>query len=171
MAPEAAHPSSMAPSTIRRHSPEVGAVCGKAARTVLCGGRSAMSVPTATVACAPRNDDERRDSSLLREGDASREVFVTGEALMLSATVKEDAGDDEHSRHRQHVRECRRGCPLGGFLHAGFSLNLGATIRGVRTRTIVRIFTRNTPRRALALTSPHSATSTVPRSNSIAAAI
>src|SRR5882724_1506311 len=31
-----------------RHTPEVGAVCGKAARTVLCGGRSAMSVPTAT---------------------------------------------------------------------------------------------------------------------------
>src|SRR5712664_3580474 len=32
---------------VRRHSPEVGAVCGKAARTDLCGGRSAMSVPTA----------------------------------------------------------------------------------------------------------------------------
>jgi hypothetical protein len=31
-----------------RHTPEVGAVCGKAARTVLCGGRSAMSVPTAS---------------------------------------------------------------------------------------------------------------------------
>ena len=31
-----------------RHTPEVGAVCGKAARTVLCGGRSVMSVPTAT---------------------------------------------------------------------------------------------------------------------------
>src|SRR6266498_965566 len=30
--------------------PEVGAVCGKAARTVLCGGRSAMSVPTASAA-------------------------------------------------------------------------------------------------------------------------
>ncbi len=28
--------------------PEGGAVCGKAARTVLCGGRSAMSVPTAS---------------------------------------------------------------------------------------------------------------------------
>ena len=28
-------------------TPKVGAVCGKAARTVLCGGRSAMSVPTA----------------------------------------------------------------------------------------------------------------------------
>jgi hypothetical protein len=31
-----------------RHSSKVGAVCGKAARTVLCGGRSAMVVPTAT---------------------------------------------------------------------------------------------------------------------------
>ena len=30
--------------------PKVGAVCGKAARTVLCGGRSAMSVPTAMLA-------------------------------------------------------------------------------------------------------------------------
>src|ERR1700716_2959303 len=29
-------------------TPKVGAVCGKAARTVLCGGRSAISVPTAT---------------------------------------------------------------------------------------------------------------------------
>src|SRR5258707_7822844 len=35
---------------ICRHSPEVGAVCGKAARTDLCGGRGAISVPTATVA-------------------------------------------------------------------------------------------------------------------------
>jgi hypothetical protein len=37
-----------AKTTLRRHPSEVGAVCGKAARTVLCGGRSAMSVPTAT---------------------------------------------------------------------------------------------------------------------------
>jgi RNA-directed DNA polymerase len=44
-------------STLRRHSPEVGAVCGKAARTVLCGGHAVMRVPTATVAqAAPRND-------------------------------------------------------------------------------------------------------------------
>ena len=35
---------------VRRHTPKVGAVCGKAACTVLCGGRSAMSVPTAIVA-------------------------------------------------------------------------------------------------------------------------
>jgi len=33
---------------VRRYTPKVGAVCGKAARTVLCGGRSVMSVPTAT---------------------------------------------------------------------------------------------------------------------------
>src|SRR5712691_1572140 len=46
--------------TIRRESgapvgPEVGAVCGKAARTDLCGGRGVTRVPTATtldVACA-----------------------------------------------------------------------------------------------------------------------
>jgi len=31
-----------------RQSSKVGAVCGNAARTVLCGGRSAMIVPTAT---------------------------------------------------------------------------------------------------------------------------
>src|SRR5215204_5279380 len=48
MAPHAADPPSLAQPALRRHSPEVGAVCGKAARTVLCGGRSAMSVPTAT---------------------------------------------------------------------------------------------------------------------------
>jgi hypothetical protein len=35
---------------VRRHTPEEGAVCGKAARTDLCGGRSAMGVPTAIVA-------------------------------------------------------------------------------------------------------------------------
>ena len=28
------------------------------------------------------------------------------------------AGDDEHRRHRQHLRERFRGCPFGGFLHA-----------------------------------------------------
>src|SRR3981189_2855639 len=52
---------------VRRHSLEVGAVCGKAARTVLCGGRSAMGVPTAIAALAmtescARNDGEVRPS-------------------------------------------------------------------------------------------------------------
>jgi Reverse transcriptase (RNA-dependent DNA polymerase) len=38
--------------TFRRHSSEVGAVCIKVARTVLCGGRPAMAVPTAPN-CSP----------------------------------------------------------------------------------------------------------------------
>jgi len=37
-----------ASSSIARESSKVGAVCGSAARTVLCGGRSVMVVPTAT---------------------------------------------------------------------------------------------------------------------------
>ncbi len=32
-----------------RHEPQAGAVCGNSARTDLCGGRSAMAVPTATI--------------------------------------------------------------------------------------------------------------------------
>src|SRR5262245_55844074 len=36
----------------RRHTPEVGAVCGKAARTDLCGGREVTRVPTAKSAFA-----------------------------------------------------------------------------------------------------------------------
>ena len=31
--------------TLCRHTPEVGAVCGKAARTVLCGGRAMHARP------------------------------------------------------------------------------------------------------------------------------
>jgi len=37
-----------ASSSTSRKPSKVGAVCGNAARTVLCGGRSAMIVPTAT---------------------------------------------------------------------------------------------------------------------------
>src|SRR5438128_2272460 len=48
LAPETDHPPSLAERSLRRHTPEVGAVCGKAARTVLCGGRSVMGVPTAS---------------------------------------------------------------------------------------------------------------------------
>ena len=38
-----------ASSSISRHTSKVGAVCGNAARTDLCGGRSVMVVPTATL--------------------------------------------------------------------------------------------------------------------------
>ena len=47
---------------VRRHSPEVGAVCGKAARTDLCGGRSAMGVPTAIASLAITVSDVGRPS-------------------------------------------------------------------------------------------------------------
>ena len=43
--PETAHPSSLAERSLCRHTPEVGAVCGKAARTVLCGGRAGNARP------------------------------------------------------------------------------------------------------------------------------
>ena len=39
--------SPLAQRTFRRQTPEVGAVCGKAARTDLCGGRAVTRVPTA----------------------------------------------------------------------------------------------------------------------------
>ncbi len=45
LAPQAPDIPSLAVSTLPRQTPEVGAVCGNSARTVLCGGRSAMSVP------------------------------------------------------------------------------------------------------------------------------
>jgi hypothetical protein len=35
-------------AAFQRHAPKVGAVCGNAARTDLCGGREVISVPTAT---------------------------------------------------------------------------------------------------------------------------
>jgi len=49
---------------VRRHSPEVGAVCGKAARTDLCGGRSAMGVPTAIAPLAMTRLDRTKPHSL-----------------------------------------------------------------------------------------------------------
>jgi hypothetical protein len=48
LASETDHPSPLAQRSVCRHTPEVGAVCGKAAGTALCGGRSVMSVPTAS---------------------------------------------------------------------------------------------------------------------------
>src|SRR3954466_8950334 len=41
-------------------------------------------------------------------------IFVI---LYLATHVKHDAGDDEHRRHRQHLRKRFRGRPLGGLLH------------------------------------------------------
>ena len=38
--------------------------------------------------------------------------------MAASPRVEDDAGDDEHGRHRQHLREHFRGRPFGGVLHA-----------------------------------------------------
>src|SRR6266576_3625653 len=57
---------------VRRHSPEVGAVCGKAARTDLCGGRSEMSVPTAIAPLAMTAPLFAMTAKLLRRGADGR---------------------------------------------------------------------------------------------------
>src|SRR5580658_1392394 len=63
---------------VRRQSPEVGAVCGKAARTDLCGGRSAMGVPTATQFSKHING---RHSCLL----APRDLVETGSVFPMQS--------------------------------------------------------------------------------------
>src|SRR3954447_14133749 len=45
--PPATSPATLAKCTLRRQTPEVGAECPNWARSDLCGGRSAMGVPTA----------------------------------------------------------------------------------------------------------------------------
>src|SRR3954451_19619051 len=70
LAPQAQDPPSLAAAALRRQAPEVGAVCGKPARTVLCGGRPVMGVPTAippdavekaeAVPCVAELPDSRR---------------------------------------------------------------------------------------------------------------
>src|SRR5439155_18586526 len=47
LALKTADTSSLARSALRRQTPKVEAVCPNWARTALCGGRSAMTVPTA----------------------------------------------------------------------------------------------------------------------------
>ena len=47
------YPSPVAKCALRRQTPKVGAACGKAACVDLCGGRSAMTVPTAIAGGGP----------------------------------------------------------------------------------------------------------------------
>ena len=53
--------------------PEVGAVCGKAARTDLCGGRSVMSVPTASGAVCCGALVRFLALRVIRRGEATRQ--------------------------------------------------------------------------------------------------
>jgi hypothetical protein len=75
--------------------------------------------------------------------------------MRCSPRIKDQAGDDEHSRHRQHLRERFRGRPFTGFLHTvlprlGHDSSLRENANGDQ------YFTRNTPRRVFAGLSPHS---------------
>ena len=52
MAPQAQNPPPMATRALRRQTPKVGAVCGKAACTDLCGGTGVTRFPTAITHCS-----------------------------------------------------------------------------------------------------------------------
>src|SRR5438067_5017005 len=54
--PPAASPASLAECALRRQTSEVGAECPNWARSDLCGGRSAMGVPTANSIPMPAFD-------------------------------------------------------------------------------------------------------------------
>src|SRR3979411_303356 len=56
LAPETNHPPSLAKRSLRRHTPEVGAVCGKAARTVLV---QRGSLPLPRVQVPPAEESSR----------------------------------------------------------------------------------------------------------------
>ena len=53
VAPQAPYPTPLAKRSLRRQTPEVGAVCGQAARTDLCGGTGVTRFPTAIAMGAP----------------------------------------------------------------------------------------------------------------------
>src|SRR5580704_18302763 len=55
--PPGASPASLAECALRRQTPEVGAECPNWARSDLCGGRSAMGVPTANDYLDTVNDE------------------------------------------------------------------------------------------------------------------
>jgi hypothetical protein len=124
----ACHRSWLAYGTFSPLTPEVGAVCGKAARTDLCGGREVTRVPTAKKATSVvvqvfgRRADEaipahRRPASEKRQGTKSREVghrrcsgrygdFAAGSGLRR---LERSGCDDRVSATRRRVRRYERG--------------------------------------------------------------
>ena len=78
-----------------------------------------------------------------------------------SSPMKHKAGDDEHRRHRQHLRKCFRGRPLGGFLHTGLPRclpRLGHAHRCAESACDGHMFYSEHPATNFALdVSPHSA--------------
>jgi hypothetical protein len=66
----------------------VGAVCGKAARTVLCGGRSVMSVPTAIIIVLGEAHLRRILKSYARYYNETRTHLALDKDAPLSRPVK-----------------------------------------------------------------------------------
>jgi len=70
--------------------------------------------------------------------------------------MKDKAGDDEHRRHRQHLRDCFRGCPPGRFMHA-FLPRPGHDSSLRERADDGHFFYSERPTSAFATKSPHSA--------------
>src|SRR5205823_4036968 len=69
-------------------TPKVGAVCGKAARTVLCGGRPVTGVPTAI-----RNPSARATARPFMRGSQSRASQAVPDRSGLRAPAPAEGGD------------------------------------------------------------------------------
>src|SRR5689334_6702608 len=90
-----------------RHTPEVGAACGKAARADLCGGREATRVPTAKKARFHRGARRRgcimaASGAGAATGDASRRIsqccFAPGLSAAPSSIPQRPRGGRLHRR-------------------------------------------------------------------------
>jgi hypothetical protein len=97
--------------SLRRHTPEVGAVCGKAARTDLCGGaRDETRVPTATATAVHR--PARRSGDVA--GVASSSLAVTHCAHLLGLVRDTSCPQCRSSRRRPHAPARRDYLPEPG---------------------------------------------------------
>src|ERR1700738_2656463 len=100
MAPTTTYPPPLAEPEHRRQRLKVGAVCGKAARPDLCGGREVTRVPTATARV-----------SLLRCSDVSSGSFST-ELVWTKRSLRSAMPPiaTEFTRHDESSLRATSGC-------------------------------------------------------------
>src|SRR6266536_4977590 len=125
LASETDHPPPLAERSLRRHTPEVGAVCGKAARTVLCGGRAMKR------AALPLRRQPRCRlgviSSIRARGDFVRFTPRSGPFRSQSALRRSLA-------RRYSAPKTRRPCPEGGTRRPLQSVDNSAGYRTAATK-------------------------------------
>src|SRR5271169_1925345 len=87
LTPQTQNPSSLAPRALRRQTPKVGAGCGKAARTDLCGGTGATRFPTAITEMPPATGGFLRDREIYSDaqGDGGLATTEPGSRKVRSA--------------------------------------------------------------------------------------